>query len=243
MGTLGNHFIELIVPWSIFSPAKLRHIAGILLFSFQFTLILSGNLSFLNWLTIVPILACFYDGFWKWILPQWLVKRAEKARTEATEDIAMKRISWAVFAMVGLLSIKPVLNLCSPRQVMNTSFDNLHFVNTYGAFGTVGRDRLVIIFEGTDALDPNTPDWNWKEYTFAALPSDPYKAPIQIAPYQPHLDWQLWFAAMSSASQYPWTLHNDPGILSLSKSRVLKASDRRNIDRTIHMKSGKKSHG
>ena len=46
--------------------------------------------------------------------------------------------------------------------------------------------------------------------------------PPPIAPYQPHLDWQMWFAAMSTADQYPWTynlvwklLHNDPGAVSL----------------------------
>ena len=37
---------------------------------FKFTLILSGNLSFLNWLTIVPALACFDDGFWAKLLPR-----------------------------------------------------------------------------------------------------------------------------------------------------------------------------
>ena len=54
-----------------------------------------------------------------------------------------------------MLSIPPVLNMLSPRQIMNTSFDPLDLVNTYGAFGSVGRERLNVVFEGT--MD-ETPD-------------------------------------------------------------------------------------
>jgi hypothetical protein len=43
----------------------------------------------------------------------------------------------------------PVTNLVSDRQIMNSSFDPLDLVNTYGAFGTVGRERDEIVFEGT----------------------------------------------------------------------------------------------
>jgi hypothetical protein len=119
------------------------------------------------------------------------------------------------------LSIPTVLNLVSGRQLMNYSFDALDLVNTYGAFGTVGRERDEIIFEGT--ADPLiTGDTKWKEYEFKAKPSDPNRRPPFVAPYQPRIDWQIWFAAMASPGDYPWTLHfvwkllhNDPGTLSL----------------------------
>jgi hypothetical protein len=39
--------------------------------------------------------------------------------------------------------------MVSREQIMNTSFDPLDLVNTYGAFGTVGQERLNIVFEGT----------------------------------------------------------------------------------------------
>jgi hypothetical protein len=104
---------------------------------------------------------------------------------------------------------------------MNTSFDSLDLVNTYGAFGSVGQERLNVVFEGTDA---DVPDEHavWKAYPYVALPVALDRRPPQIAPYQPRLDWQMWFAAMSTPDQYPWTLHlvwkllhNDPGALSL----------------------------
>jgi hypothetical protein len=220
-GVLWNHFVELVVPWFAFWPRFSRHVAGILLLSLQFALILSGNLSFLNWLTIVPILACFDDSFWKQILPRWLVQCAQKAEEGAEECVWMNRLSWGVAVVIVALSINPVINLFSKNQVMNGSFERLHLVNTYGAFGTVGRERYAIIFEGTDSIVPDS-QAVWKEYPFIGLPCDVMKTPPQIAPYQPHLDWQLWFAAMGTPSQYPWTfhltwklLHNDPLTLSL----------------------------
>jgi hypothetical protein len=133
----------------------------------------------------------------------------------------MQRAAWVVAVLVALLSLQPVVNMFSRRQIMNTSFDPLDLVNTYGAFGTVGRERLNVVFEGTDGAPPDT-GTVWKAYHYRALPVELNRMPPQIAPYQPRLDWQMWFAAMSTADQYPWTLHlvwkllhNDPGALSL----------------------------
>src|SRR5437763_4840553 len=69
-GTAWNHFIELIVPWFSFGPRHVRHVAGALLVSFQIILIISGNLSFLNYVTIIPFLACFDDTLLRRILPR-----------------------------------------------------------------------------------------------------------------------------------------------------------------------------
>jgi hypothetical protein len=144
-----------------------------------------------------------------------------EAQLAAKPSRQMDGLAWVIVVLVGFLSIQPVLNLFDSHQAMNTSYDPLHLVNTYGAFGTVGRERPVIIFEGTDSSDPATAT-DWKEYPYVGSPWDPKLAPHFIAPYQPHLDWQLWFAAMSSPEEYPWTLnlvwkmlHNDPATLGL----------------------------
>jgi hypothetical protein len=133
----------------------------------------------------------------------------------------METSAWVVAALIAFLSISPVLNMLSPGQIMNTSFDRLHLVNTYGAFGSVGRARFEIVFEGTEETNV-TAQTVWKEYEFKAKPGDQRRRPAFIAPYQPRVDWQIWFAAMSTPEQYPWTLHfvwkllhNDKGTLSL----------------------------
>ena len=175
----------------------------------------------MNYVTIIPFLACFDDTFLRRILPKSLVRRAERAAQESEPSRINNTIAIALSILVAYLSIAPVLNLVSDRQMMNTSFDRLDLVNTYGAFGTVGRERPEIVFEGTDDAFI-TGDTKWKEYEFKAKPGDPNRRPPFVAPYQPRIDWQIWFAAMASPGDYPWTfhfvwklLHNDPGTLSL----------------------------
>src|SRR5207253_710752 len=161
---------ELVVPWFSFGPRHARHIAGVLLMTFQLLLIVSGNLSFLNYITIVPFLACLDDTFWSRLVPQNVIFGSKGRRMEISPTHFGLAI--ALFLLVGYLSIAPVANLVSARQVMNDHFDPLDLVNTYGAFGVVGRARDEIIFEGTN--DPViTGDTQWKEYEFKAKPGDP----------------------------------------------------------------------
>jgi hypothetical protein len=223
LGALWNHLIELVVPWFAFGPRRVRHVAGVLLTSFQVCLILSGNLSFFNWLTIVPCLACFDDSFWPVLrlLPRRIIQRAASVAMTAAPSRGQHLAALAYAAIVALLSLGPVGNMLSSRQAMNTSFDRLHLVNTYGAFGSVGEVRNEIVFEGTRDPAPGT-NTVWREYEFPAKPGDPMRRPPIIAPYQPRLDWQIWFAAMASPNEYPWTvhfvwklLHNDAPTLSL----------------------------
>jgi hypothetical protein len=133
----------------------------------------------------------------------------------------MLTTAWGITVIVALLSIQPVINMLSPRQIMNTSFDPLDLVNTYGAFGSVGQQRFNVVFEGTTDDNPGD-NANWKPYIYKGLPVSLNDCPPQIAPYQLRFDWQMWFAAMSTPDEYPWTynlvwklLHNDPGAVSL----------------------------
>jgi hypothetical protein len=220
-GILFNHLCELVLPWGVFGPRLVRHVAGVVLLAFQVLLILSGNLSFLNWLTIVPVLACLDDTFWRRVLPRALVARAERAATVAVPARGQEIAAGALAVAVVALSIGPVRNLLSPRQAMNTSFDRLHLVNTYGAFGSVGSERPEIVFEGTDDTVP-TRLTQWRPYEFPGKPGDPLRRPCVVSPYHYRLDWQIWFAAMSTPERHPWTLHfawkllhGDPGLLGL----------------------------
>jgi Lipase maturation factor len=219
-----NFLAEVVAPWFVFWPRLARQIAGAIIILFQVVLILSGNLSFLNWLTILPALACFDDEHWSKVLPKALVRRANQAKLAAAPSKAMHVTAQIVVGLVIILSFQPVINMLSPHQIMNTSFDPLDLVNTYGAFGTVGRERLNVVFEGTDAALPDE-SAEWKAYPYQGLPVELDKMPPLVAPYQLRLDWQMWFAAMSTPNQYPWTLHlvwkllhNNPGTLSLFRN-------------------------
>src|SRR3954447_26802505 len=113
--TAWNHFVELIVPWFSFGPRHVRHVAGVLLVTFQIFLIISGNLSFLNYLTIVPFLACFDDTFLCHFLPKVLVRRAERAAQESEPSRINNTVAIALSILIVYLSAAPVLNLVSGR--------------------------------------------------------------------------------------------------------------------------------
>ena len=222
-GVLWNHLAELGAPLLLLYPhRRVRMAGGVIIVLFQLTIILGGNLSFLNWLTIVPALACFDDLAWKHALPATLARRAEAAADRVLPSRPQQVTAWAVAGLIALLSIQPTLNLLSAGQIMNTSYDPLELVNTYGAFGSVGQHRYNVVFEGTEAADQQAQHAVWREYLYRGLPTDVKRRPPQVAPYQLRLDWQMWFAAMGSAQEYPWTLHlvwkllhNDPDTLSL----------------------------
>jgi hypothetical protein len=240
IGIWFNWLGELVAPWFIFWPRIARHIAGSVIVFFQISIVLSGNLSFLNWLTILPALACFDDSFWARLLPRALVGKAEYAARHAEHSQPMMTTSWIIAGTIALLSIQPVINMLSAEQVMNTSFDPLDLVNTYGAFGSVGQERLNVVFEGTPD-DTTANKARWEPYIYKGLPVLLDKRPRQIAPYQLRLDWQMWFASMSTADQYPWTynlvwklLHNEPKTLSLFESNPFACKPPRFIRATLY---------
>ncbi|MBI2194796.1 MAG: lipase maturation factor family protein [Planctomycetes bacterium] len=221
LGVLWNHFIELIVPFFLFGPRRVRIAGGLLLIAFQATLILSGNLSWLNWLTISLCIPCLDDRALQFLFTRRFLRRVEAAQSTGGRGLAA-RIAVALLALLVLyLSINPVLNLISPQQRMNASFDPFHLVNTYGAFGHIGKQRFEIILEGT-AEESITPSTVWLPYEFKCKPGDVTRRPCVVAPYHYRLDWQIWFAAMSEYRRQPWLMHftykllqGDRGVLGL----------------------------
>jgi hypothetical protein len=104
----------------------------------------------------------------------------------------------AVTAVIVVLSYRPVRNLLSKRQLMNSSFNALRLVNTYGAFGSVTKERLEVIVEGSDD------GVEWREYEFKGKPGNPRRRPPQVAPYHLRLDWLMWFLALPGRFDDRW---------------------------------------
>jgi hypothetical protein len=193
-----NHFAELIAPFGYFAPQPVASIAGIVTIGFQSMIFASGNLSWLNFLTIVLAIPMLDDRIFAAI--------PIRAHDLRAPGIVFRGAVFSVALLVAVLSINPIRNMISSRQVMNTTFNSLHIVGTYGAFGSVTRERNEIIIEGTDefVISPST---RWRAYEFKGKPGDPSRSPPQIAPYHLRLDWLMWFAAMSDYSRYPWFVH------------------------------------
>jgi hypothetical protein len=193
-GVAFNHFVELVAPFGYFLPQPVAGIAGLITIAFQLSLIVSGNLSWLNWLTIVLAFTTLDNRFLAW-LP---ISMPEIQPLPSGQRIAV----YGLGVIVAFLSIAPTVNMLSPNQVMNTSFNPLQIVNTYGAFGSITRERFEIAIEGT--ADEAVESATWREYQFKGKPGDPSRKPLQIAPYHLRIDWLMWFAAMGTARDYEW---------------------------------------
>lgn len=195
---LGNHLAQLVVPFGLFLPQPFASIAGLAIIATQSWLVLSGNFSWLNLLTIVLAFMAFDDAAIAAIVP-------------LAEPSAAAAVEWhrfLVLLLTGLilvLSYRPARNLLSRHQRMNSSFDPLHLVNSYGAFGSVTKERYEIVVEGTDEPVP-LPSTRWREYGFKGKPGDVRRLPPQYAPYHLRLDWLMWFAAMAPAAYSEWLL-------------------------------------
>ena len=215
-GVWVNHFAELVAPFGLFLPQPGASIAAVVVIGFQALIMASGNLSWLNLLTMVLAIPALDDRVLKWVLP---VRAPGLGDPATVHKIAVGLLAMLVIA----LSVKPVANMLSSRQIMNTSYNPLHLVGTYGAFGSITKERYEIVVEGTDDGLP-TPATRWREYEFRGKPTATWRRPPQVAAYHLRLDWLMWFAAMSDYSQHPWFVHfmgklldGDPATLSLLK--------------------------
>ncbi|MCX2968418.1 MULTISPECIES: lipase maturation factor family protein [Streptomyces] len=189
-----NHVAQLALPVLLFAPQPVATWAAAGIVVTQLWLVLSGNFSWLNWLTI--LLAVAAVDFSRLGLAS-----APPAYGPTPPWFAV--LVAALTVLVAVLSYRPVRNLLSPRQRMNRSFDAYHLVNAYGAFGSVTRLRHEVVIEGT-ADERITQDTVWHEYGFRGKPGDVRRLPRPYAPYHLRLDWLMWFAALSPAYARPW---------------------------------------
>lgn len=192
-----NHVVQLLVPFALFLPQPIASAAAVLMAVTQLWLVLSGNFAWLNWLTIALTLAAVDDRTAGRLLP--LPAAPRYPATPLWYEVLVLACTAGLLA----LSHRPARNLLSRRQVMNRSFDRLHLVNSYGAFGSVTRIRHEIVLEGTDAVLPG-PAAEWRAYEFHGKPGEIRHMPRQFAPYHLRLDWLMWFAAISPSYARPW---------------------------------------
>jgi hypothetical protein len=226
---LGNHFAQLIVPFGLFAPQPVASIAGAIVVITQLWLVFSGNFAWLNWLTILLGCSVIDVSSAAAVLPV----PSQPALAPVPPWFAALVIVFSVLTV--MMTYYPVRNMISRRQRMNMSFNAYHLVNTYGAFGTIGRTRREVVVEGTD--DPEvTAKTVWKEYEFKGKPGAVRRVPAQWAPYHLRLDWLMWFAAISPHYAYPWLrpfmlrlLQNDPATLRLLRHNPFPGSPPRYV--------------
>jgi predicted DCC family thiol-disulfide oxidoreductase YuxK len=187
--------VEIIVPFFIWAPRRLRHIAGGLLIFLQLTIAATGNYCFFNLLTIALCLLLFDDAFLAG-KARCAVRGPRSAR--ALPAVAILVITLPINAMLVFSAFRPSVEWPRPIATAAGYLESLRIVNGYGLFRVMTKARPEIVIEGS--ADGNA----WLPYEFHWKPGDLNRAPPWVAPHQPRLDWQMWFLALGSNRDKEW---------------------------------------
>jgi len=202
-------FIELAIPFLFFAPRPWRFAGAALALFLQTLIFLTGNYTFFNLLTVSLGVFLFDD--------RALQKLHLKARAARTSAIAV----WAVATVILVLSVSEIDQSffeTSPEaeSALSRIAGPFQIANTYGLFASMTTTRPEIAIQGSN--DGVT----WLDYDFPYKPGDLRQPPHWVAPYQPRLDWQMWFAALSDYRASPWftnlmvrLLQGSPDVLDL----------------------------
>ncbi|XP_069503361.1 lipase maturation factor 1 isoform X4 [Ambystoma mexicanum] len=216
---LTSHAFELVVPFFLFMGRRMCILHGALQIAFQVVQILSGNLAFLNWLAIVPSIACFDDATIGFLFPSdkepikdqvYPLEPGKDERSPPAVPSGFKLrpyVNIAVGILIVYLSIPLLLNRLMSPQVSETIFSPLRIVNTYTTFSRVTKVRTEIILQGTSHPNHDDPSAVWEEYEFKCKPGDLKRSPCFLSPFQYRLDWLMWYAALQTYEQNEWVIH------------------------------------
>ncbi|HEY4300838.1 MAG TPA: lipase maturation factor family protein [Candidatus Didemnitutus sp.] len=230
--------IELGFPLLLLGPRRLRHlgVAGLILL--QVAIALTGNYTIFNLLAIALTLPFLDDAWWS----RWLGYAPAARRRPPPAGFLPRPVLGAVLAVVLVFTTAqawPTLfRAWTPPNWMGETFAHVgafRSLNNYGLFMVMTTTRPEIIVEGSD--DGST----WKAYEFKAKPGELARRPPTVAPHQPRLDWQLWFAALRYPEREPWVgrflerlLRGEPAVLGLLRSNPFPAAPPRYVRAVLY---------
>ena len=221
VATAGTFFIELVLPFFIFLPRRPRFVAAFGFLLLQLSIVLTGNYNWFNLQTMLLCLPLFDDAALRKCLPSRL---QEFVTVRAKRNPPRRAVAAIVggFAVVTLFCSLVELDLrlggMPPlaARAVDGFFSPFHIVGSYGLFAVMTTSRHEIVVEGSS--DGN----EWREYEFPFKPGDVAREPRWNIPYQPRLDWQMWFAALDDPRRVNWfprflerLLQNEPTVVAL----------------------------
>jgi lipase maturation factor 1 len=220
-GSVGFVFlVELVVPFLIFAPRRVRFLAARAMVALQILILLTGNYAFFNVLTISFCLFLIDDSFFRRVLPKTVSSSVTSATTYERSPVWSRAAcgAFAAFALfVGGFQVARTFGLrWSLADATIRTVSPLQIINSYGLFAVMTTTRPEIVIEGSN--DGVT----WLAYEFKYKPGDLTRRPAWVAPHQPRLDWQMWFAALGDYQSDPWIvrfmarlLQGSPEVLGL----------------------------
>ncbi len=202
----GMFGIEIVVPFLVFAPRRLRFLGAIALAMLQLLIAATGNYCFFNLLTLLLCIVLLDDAILRRCLPSRIAKRLTLPSAKNLTQRWKRPLIGVLAAFILLVSGIRMTGTFLWQEVYPPIAQNVlqwvapfHIVNSYGLFTVMTTSRPEIGVEGSS--DGRT----WKAYKFKWKPDDLNQAPRWVAPHQPRLDWQMWFAALRGNCQnVPW---------------------------------------
>jgi len=248
--------IEIGAPFLIFTPRRIRFLGAALLAGLQLLILLTGNYTFFNWLSMALCVLLLDDFLLEKIVPRKFAlcfpgppfQDVERGRPRPQQrsshqwfsgmpsGLSARKLlrpgrarSWpfpllaviaAIILMASSYMLAATLDFRSPWLMplgwVAGKLAPFRTVNNYGLFAVMTTERNEIIVEGSND------GTNWLAYEFKYKPGDVKHRPAFVAPLQPRLDWQMWFAALGTYQQNPWfenfcerLLQGPPEVLAL----------------------------
>lgn len=179
--------LELVAPFFLFLSGKGRFVGIAAVWLLQGGLALAGNYSYFNLLAAVLVVPLLAEP----------VPRSSRSFGDVSAlggNVLLVALSAYAFSTSWLgLREESV-----PGARVAQALRPFHLGAVYGAFAVMTKTRREIVLEGTS--DGVT----WVPYGFPWKPGPIEERPAWVAPWQPRLDWQMWFAALSSCERQSW---------------------------------------
>ncbi len=227
-----TYFIEIATPLLLLAPPRwrlIRHGTVLLHVLLQLGIMATGNYTYFNWLSIalcVPFLDDAFRGFRRlqFSVPEKKPQHWWPLIPAGALALASVCLTFDGFAgsFAGLAGQEAEMRHARAEFERTKKFPRtpwhvaLRSFNGYGLFRTMTLSRPEIILEGSDD------GVNWREYEFPHKAGDIHRRPALVAPFQPRLDWQMWFAALAP-QHYAYllerlmrrALEGEPAVLAL----------------------------
>jgi len=219
--TVAVFAIELVAPWCVFAARRVRIAGFALLAGLQLLIAATGNYAFFNLLSIALCVFLLDDGIWNASVSADRSGGGRVLQTRRGRNVS--RLAAIAFAIVTVpVSLMMFLGSLgfgfAPPLVGELAewLSPLRSINSYGLFAVMTTTRDEIVVEGSnDGVA-------WQPYEFKYKPGDVNRRPPWVAPHQPRLDWQMWFASLTTYENAPWyqnfcirLLQGSPDVLAL----------------------------
>jgi lipase maturation factor 1 len=198
--------IELVLPFFMFAPRRMRLVAAGGFIALMVLIALTGNYGFFNLLTVVLALSLLDDATLRRLTPGKLYARLPDTPPARMHVIARRVILALTIPIVIVSGLRMWSRLDRDRGRDRSAFGQrlldrtmpFHTVNAYGLFASMTTMRPEIIVEGS--RDGRT----WEAYEFSYKPGPMDRRPAFAGLHMPRLDWQMWFAALGGCQRAQW---------------------------------------